>query len=73
MIEQLPSLSPDAARTAHTVARCHARMTQHRRRLEAVAMPPPRGAILERLLVGGVSVIYLAAVAGIVLQVLMSA
>ena len=73
MIENLPSLSPNPSRAARTVARCHDRMALHRRRLESAATPSPRGTSVERILVGGVSVIYLAAVAAVVLQVLMRA
>ncbi len=35
MIEQLPSLAPDPARNARTIARCHAKLD--RRRVTAVA------------------------------------
>jgi hypothetical protein len=53
MIDELATLTPDAARAARVVAKCHARLKpQPRRRLS-----------LEPVLLAGISVVYLAAVA----------
>ncbi len=35
MIENLPLLTPDATRSAHTIARCHDRLAARRRKIEA--------------------------------------
>ena len=66
MIENLPVLMPDAARGAHTIARCHDRLAARRRRIEARTRPTTsRTAIkIERLLLAGVCVAYLVAMAG---------
>ena len=52
MIGQLPMLTPDAARAARVVARCHARLRPRTRRIS-----------LEPVLLAGISIVYLSAVA----------
>lgn len=61
MIEQLPSLTPNATRNARTLARCHDQL--NRRRADA------RYAV-ERNALLGFGVIYMSSVAFAVLQVL---
>lgn len=64
MIEQLPSLIPDPARAQRVSKRCHERLTQHRRRIEAAAKPlNPRILIMERALVAGLCALYLSSAA----------
>ena len=65
MIEPLQQLTPDAARGARTVARCHDRLAARRRGI-ATRHPAPRTRALtaERWLVAGVCVVYLLAMAG---------
>jgi hypothetical protein len=73
MIERLAQLTPDASRSARTIARCHDRLAGHRRRRERRdradmaarhrgAKPRTLGA--ELVLVGGFCVAYLIAMAG---------
>ena len=69
MIEDLPLLTPDPARSARTVAKCHDRMAA-RRPIEARRRPPgPKPIVVERLLVAGLCVVYLIAMAGEVLAI----
>jgi hypothetical protein len=65
MIEQLPALAPDPARTVNTLARCHD--TLNGRRADARAMAQYA---LERNALLGFGVIYMSAVAFNVLRVL---
>ena len=70
MIENLPCLTPDASRSAKTMARCHARLAARRRRIEARNRPPDqKGSVAERLLMAGFCVIYLMAMAGDLLAI----
>jgi hypothetical protein len=70
MIEDLPLLRPDAARSARTVAKCHDRMAARRRRIAAHRRPAgPKPIVVERLLVAGLCVVYLIAMAGEVLAI----
>ena len=70
MIDNLPLLTPDASRRARTMARCHDRLAARRRKIEARHRPPAqRGARLERLLVAGLCVAYLIAMAGDLLAI----
>ncbi|MDO8680230.1 MAG: hypothetical protein Q7R30_17060 [Acidobacteriota bacterium] len=63
MIEQLPVLTPDAARAERVAARCRATLARHRQRIEAAAMPPgPRMLALERAMVLGFCMVYLSAI-----------
>ena len=65
MIENLPVLTPDAARRANTLARCHDRLAARRRRIEArERAPKPRALAVERLLAAAFCVVYLIAMAG---------
>ena len=63
MIENLPLLTPDAARADRTLARCHESLASRRRRVEAASVQP-RSFLIERALVAGVCVVYLIAMAG---------
>ena len=68
MIETLPTLTPDAARGAKTMARCQAKLAVRRRKEEARnRRPAPRIVTAERLLLAGVCVMYLISMAGNVL------
>jgi len=65
MIENLPLLTPDASRSAKTVARCHDRLAARRRKTEARSRASnPRALGAERLLVAGFCVAYLIVMAG---------
>jgi len=65
MIEQLPSLAPDSARSARTLARCHDQLARRR----AAAHASTRYA-MERNALLGFGVIYMSAIAFTVLHVL---
>ena len=63
MIEHLPLLTPDAARTERVAARCRATLARHRQRIEAAAKPPgPRTLAIERALVLGFCMVYFSAI-----------
>lgn len=62
MIDNLPTLAPDAVRSARTLARCRQQL-QHRER---------RATIIERALVTCVGTLYLLAAAADSLRVYMS-
>ena len=64
MIENLPRLTPDASRSARTIARCHGRLAARRRRAEARNRPSAKALTAERLLVAGFCFVYLLARAG---------
>jgi hypothetical protein len=71
MIETLPLLAPDSSRGARTMARCHRRLAAQRRRSEARHRPArPRGAVVERLLLAALCVVYLVSMAGNVLALI---
>jgi hypothetical protein len=70
MIENLPLLTPDASRSAKTIARCHDRLAARRRKIEARNRPSgARTAGTERLLVVGFCFAYLIAMAGDLLAI----
>jgi len=70
MIETLPALTPDAARVARTMAKCHGTLAARRRREEARSRrPSPRTFTAERLLLAGACVIYLISMAGNILRI----
>jgi hypothetical protein len=70
MIEDLPILRPDAARGANTIARCHDRLAARRRKIERRQRQPDQGtAAVERLVLAGLCVVYLVAMAGDVLSI----
>jgi hypothetical protein len=70
MIENLPRLTPDASRSAKTIARCHDRLAARRRKIEARNRPSAaRAHGVERLLVAGFCVAYLIAMAGDLLAI----
>ncbi len=64
MIDNLPLLTPDAARGARTVSRCRETLARPRRTLEAQRQPPDRHVLaVERALVASACVVYLIAAA----------
>ena len=65
MIEQLPSLTPDTARNARTIARCHDRLDRRR----AGPRAPARFTI-ERNALLGFGAIYLSSLAIDVIRIL---
>ena len=65
MIEQLPSLTPDATRNARILARCHDKLNRRRADVRAGARYT-----VERNALLGFGVIYMSSVAFTVLQVL---
>ena len=70
MIENLPVLTPDAARRAHTMARCHDRLAAGRRRLESRKRAPNSNVpAVDRLLAAGLCVAYLVSMANNILRV----
>ena len=71
MIENLPVLTPDAARCARTIARCHQRLAARRRKVESRTRRPQRRAAVtvEHLLLASVCAAYLVAMAVNVLSV----
>jgi len=58
MIEQLPSLTPDAARTARTLARCHHQLRRRRDEAQVGARD-----VVERNALLGFGVIYISSLA----------
>jgi hypothetical protein len=69
MSEDLPQIRPNAARGAQTVARCHARLEAHRKKLEEIARrPDPRVVTAERLVLAGACFAYLVSMVGNVLR-----
>lgn len=71
MNETLITLTPDPARGAKTMARCHGRLAARRRQEEArTRRPSAKVLTAERLLLTGVCVIYLISMAGNVLGVI---
>ena len=65
MIDNLPLLTPDASRSAKTIARCHDRLAARRRKIEARSRASGARAFgVERLLVAGFCVAYFIAMAG---------
>lgn len=70
MIDNLQHLTPDGARGARTIARCHDRLAARQKRVETRApMPPARILNAERWLAAGICVVYLLAMAGDLLAV----
>jgi hypothetical protein len=69
MIETLPLLTPDATRSATTMARCHDELAARRRRIEARHRPPGLSVAVERLLIAGLCAVYLVSMTGNVLQI----
>jgi hypothetical protein len=65
MIEHLPSLAPDPARNAYTIARCHDALDRRRANSAAVA----RYAIERNTLIG-FGALYLCSLAVDVIQIL---
>ena len=70
MIETLPLLEPDSSRSASTVARCRKTLARRRSRSEATtAAPSTKWLAVERAVVAGVVLIYLAAVLDIAISI----
>ena len=58
------------SRSAKTIAHCHHKLAARRRRIEARNRPPGQRAVaMERLLLGGLCVVYLLSMAGNVLPI----
>ena len=70
MIEALPLLTPNAERGKRTIARCHERLARRRKRVEAAGRANTRYLVVERVVIGGLCVIYLSGVAMVAIQVL---
>jgi hypothetical protein len=71
VIEQLPLLTPDAARARQVSKRCHEMLTKQRRDLESAAKPASRKTLMiERAIVAGLCALYLSSVARDVVQLL---
>ena len=70
MIETLPLLTPNAGRGKRTIARCHERLARQRKRLEANVCANARYLAVERVLIGGLCVIYISGVALVAIQML---
>jgi hypothetical protein len=71
MTDSLTPLTPDAARGARTVARCHRVLEARRQRIEAAKRAPnPQSVAVERLVLAGLCAVYLISMAGNVLQVI---
>lgn len=70
MIEHLPVLTPDAARGARTMSRCHERLAARRRKVESRTRRPQRRAAvtMEHLVLASVCA-YLVAMAVNVLSI----
>lgn len=67
MIEQLPSLTPDAARNARTIARCRDRLDRRRADVQAGTRY-----VLERNALLGFGAIYLSSLAFVAVRVLIA-
>ena len=65
MIEQLPSLAPDPARNARTIARCHDQLDRRRANSAAVAHYA-----IERNALLGFGALYLSSLAVAVIRIL---
>lgn len=64
MIENLPLLTPNAARGARTVTRCREELARRRRALDAQQQQPKLKVLaVERTLVAGACAVYLIAAA----------
>jgi hypothetical protein len=71
MTETLPPLTPDPARGARTMARCHARLEAHRRKIEERARTPhPKAIAAERLVLAGACFAYLVSMVGNLLRLI---
>ncbi len=69
MSETLLTLTPDPARGAKTLARCHGKLAVRRRRSEARNRRSYRRILTtERLLLTGLCVVYLISMAGNILR-----
>jgi hypothetical protein len=68
MTTHLPLLAPHAGRTARTLERCHERLAQQRRKREHAERQTEGGPAYERVLVTGVCVLDLIAVAGEIIR-----
>ncbi len=71
MIETLPLLTPDPERGERTLARCHQRLARRRQKLEADGnRADSRYLAVERVVVCGLCVVYISAVAFAAIQIL---
>jgi hypothetical protein len=67
MIQPLPLLTPNAERSAHTIARCHKRLARMR---PTVGRRYATYLAVERALIGGLCLIYISGVALVAIQML---
>ena len=70
MIETLPPLSPDPQRSERTLARCHDRLSRRHKSRITRSHPGATYLAIERVIVGGVCVIYISSVALVAMQML---
>jgi hypothetical protein len=70
VIETLPLLTPNAERSARTIAGCHARLARRRKRIEAVKHANTTYLAVERAFIGGLCVIYMSAVVLVAIRML---
>ena len=71
MIQTLPALTPNAQRGQRTIARCHQRLARRRKRLGPAAGGENTTYLaVERVLVGGLCVIYISGVALVAIKML---
>jgi len=70
MIQTLPPLTPNAQRGQRTIARCHDRLARRRKRLGRAAGGHTTYLAVERVLIGGLCVIYISGVALVAIQML---
>ena len=71
MIQTLPPLTPNAQRSQRTIERCHQRLARRRKRLgSAAGGGNARYLAVERVLIGGLCVIYLSGVALVAIKML---
>lgn len=71
MIEQLPILTPDAARSERTRMACRKRLERRRRRLERQADANHTGFAAERAVLAGFCVVFMVSVVSNVVRVML--
>ncbi len=71
MIQNLPLLTPDPQRGRRTIARCHERLARRRNRLgPSGTRASATYLVVERVLIGGLCLIYISGVALVAIQML---
>jgi hypothetical protein len=69
MIESLPILQPNADRRARTMTRCHERLERRRRKQARLEQRNARGLGFEPVVVAGLCVLHLIAVASDIIRI----